>query len=71
MDLKTYIKKNRVRQKKLAEETGCRQAMISQIKSGKRRPSPELALRISRATGGQVSVMELLFGSKWSDRNAA
>ena len=62
MDLKTYFQTTKMRQKQLAEETGCRQATISQIKTGKRRPSPDLALRIQQATGGQVTVMELLFG---------
>lgn len=63
MDLKTYIKMAKVIQNDLAQQVGCRQPTISQIVTGTRRPSPDLAMRIQQATGGQVTVMELLYGN--------
>jgi DNA-binding transcriptional regulator YdaS (Cro superfamily) len=67
MDLKTYTETAKVRQKDLAARVGCRQPTISQILTGTRRPSPDLALRIQRATGGKVTVMELLYGERAKD----
>lgn len=37
---------------------------LSLIKNGKKTPSPPLALKIQEATGGAVTVMELLFPVK-------
>lgn len=35
----------------MAEILGISQAHLNELKNGKKRPSPELALRIERATG--------------------
>ena len=61
MDLKSYLKLNNLSTTKFANAAGCAQSMVSMVCSGNRRPSPDLALAISRATGGQVSVLELLY----------
>jgi len=47
--------------KQLAIKCNCHPVHMSDILRGRRRPSPDLALRISEATGGAVTVMELLF----------
>jgi DNA-binding transcriptional regulator YdaS (Cro superfamily) len=61
MKLKEYLKKERSRALFVAKTTGCGASTISMIMSDLRRPSPVLALRIERATGGAVSRDELLF----------
>ncbi|MBP7231352.1 MAG: helix-turn-helix domain-containing protein [Syntrophaceae bacterium] len=52
--------------KKLAVKCKCSPEHMSYVLNKQRRPSPDLALRISEATGGEVSVMELLFPSSLS-----
>ena len=37
---------------------------LKHIRAGRARPSPDLALRISEATGGKVKVLDLLFPAK-------
>lgn len=61
MKLKKYLKENSVKIIDLAEAVSCTPAMISYVTNRVKRPSPDLALAISRATGGQVSVLELLY----------
>lgn len=61
MNLREYIDTSGVRQSVLAEKASCSQALISQICTGKRRPSPDIAKSISEATGGKVTAMELLY----------
>ena len=43
---------------------GVHQSLITHINKGRRKPSPPLALRIQEATGGAVTVMELLYPEK-------
>ncbi|MEJ5360404.1 MAG: helix-turn-helix transcriptional regulator [Desulfobacterales bacterium] len=62
MDLKRYLSLAGMTQKDLAVAAKCGQPTISQIITGKRKPSPDLALRIERATGGAVRAAELVFG---------
>jgi transcriptional regulator with XRE-family HTH domain len=64
--LKEFLKTSGSTQAELAKDVGCSPAAISMFVSGKRRPSPDLALKICRATGGQVSVIKLLFGTEKS-----
>jgi transcriptional regulator with XRE-family HTH domain len=59
MNLKTYLK-NKSREE-LAQRTGTTLNYINRLCCHRRRPSPELALKIQEATGGAVTVMELLF----------
>lgn len=44
----------------LARRCGTNMAYLSQIAYGHRRPSPQMALRIEKETGGQVRREELL-----------
>ena len=62
MTLKEYLEKNRIKQADFAEITGLKQAMISLYINGQRRPSPETALKIEKATGGEVKAVDLIFG---------
>lgn len=50
---------------KFAKKLGIHPVYLSTISSnGDCRPSPELALRIEQATGGEVTLRELLFPDK-------
>jgi len=60
MKLKTYLTKHGA-SKAMAEQLGIHHVYMNALVNNRRRPSPRLALRISEATGGAVSVMELLF----------
>lgn len=59
-NLQDYLRRPGVKQSALAAAAGVSPAMLNQVKSGLRRPSPELALRIEQATGGEVSAASLL-----------
>lgn len=62
MELKTYLKnKSRV---DFAQLIGTTKNYVNLLVCNQRRPSPELALRIEQATGGQVSRLELLYPEK-------
>lgn len=66
--IEKYLKKNKLSQSWLAAECNCSRSAICMIASGVRRPSPDLAMKIQRATGGKVTVMELLYGDSHGDR---
>lgn len=51
---------NGLTSQEVARLVGCSKATISDIRSGKKRPSPELALRIQEVTG--LSAVRLVFG---------
>ncbi|MEJ5359896.1 MAG: helix-turn-helix transcriptional regulator [Desulfobacterales bacterium] len=59
--LEAFFKKTGKKQSEIANAAGCSKAAISMIAKGRRRPSPDLALRIERATGGAVRAAELIF----------
>lgn len=72
MRLKFYMKRYNVTESQLAQEAGCTQGYISQIANGKRTPSPDMALNISKACERiaaarsdlmpeKVTVLELLY----------
>jgi transcriptional regulator with XRE-family HTH domain len=61
MDIREFLKANQMRLSTFAQQAGLKQSYASLIKNGRRRPSPNLALRIQEATDGAVTVMELLF----------
>ena len=60
MKLKSFLKKHGDA-KKLAQKLNIHHVYLNSIINNRRRPSPPLALRIQEATGGAVTVMELLF----------
>ena len=76
MTLKRFMSENNIRTKDLAGSAGISEAYLSQIRHGIRRPSPDVAKRISDACG--IPVLDLLFpeqvdrqdsGEAVSDRN--
>lgn len=54
-----YIKCEGVTGVELAKMVGCSQPVLSQYTTGKRRPSPDIAVRIVKATGGKVTLEDL------------
>jgi len=64
MKLVDFLKKERLRAIDFAKVIGCHQSHVSLIVHGRRRPSPELALRIEQATGGLVRKEDLLWPSQ-------
>ena len=61
MTLKEYIKKNKIPLSAIADGKVLKTSYLSQIKNKKKIPSAAIAMRIQQATGGAVTVMELLF----------
>lgn len=64
MNIADWRKQNGMTQARLAELAGLAAPTISQIENGVRRPSPEVARNIERATNGAVSAAGLLGLSK-------
>jgi transcriptional regulator with XRE-family HTH domain len=58
--LQAYMARTKITARDLAERTGLSEPMVTQIKLGKRRPSPETAMRIEAATTGEVTASALL-----------
>ena len=61
MKLETFLKHNDIGISEFAKRSNMKQPYMSLIVNKKRKPSAETALKISNATGGAVTVMELLF----------
>ena len=58
--LAEYLSRHNVTQQVLAARAGIATNMVSAIKTGRRRPSPEVAKRIEAATNGEVPAANLL-----------
>lgn len=58
---KIMLNAKTINQKRLALAIGTHPVYLNAILRGRRRPSPDLALRIEEATGGAVTRMELLY----------
>jgi len=56
-----WQKRNGVTNKAISEMLGVHQSFITHINKGRRKPSANLALKIEQATGGAVTLRELLF----------
>jgi transcriptional regulator with XRE-family HTH domain len=54
-NLHTYLTENRIRQDDFAKLVGTTQGMVSRLVRGRIQPSLDLAVRIQRATKGEVS----------------
>ena len=61
MNLKKFLNKNNLTQREFSEILNIHYMHLNMILKKKRRPSPELALKIEKATSGEVTVMELLY----------
>jgi len=67
MELNSYISKHGDG-KKFAAIIGIHHVYFNAIKNNRRKPSPSLALRIEQATGGAVTLRELLFPKEKEQR---
>ena len=61
MKLKLYLDIRGKSMTEFAQETGLTLSYISRIIAGNRRPSPQVAAQIEKATKGKVSRLELLY----------
>ena len=60
MKLDAYLSEKRVTEMKLAALAGCSQSTISKIRRGNANPTADMLRRICIATGGLVTVADLL-----------
>lgn len=58
MDLAKYLNSSKRSASWLAASVGCETSTITRILRGERRPSINLAARIERATGGEVTISD-------------
>jgi transcriptional regulator with XRE-family HTH domain len=63
MKLSDAMKEKGWNDQQLATEVKTNRSTITKIRNGSRRPSPDLALKISKALDGLVSPYELLYNS--------
>lgn len=63
MNLRQYLKKKNLKIKSFCDENDLQKqyGYIRHIINGRKRPSPDMALRIEKATGGKVDRLELLY----------
>ncbi len=59
--LAAYRKEKEITRTQMAHLIGCHVSYVGHIEEGRRRPSPEMALAIEQATGGEVTATALLF----------
>jgi DNA-binding transcriptional regulator YdaS (Cro superfamily) len=59
MQLAAYLEKHDLSQAAFARKAGCSKAFISHIIADRRKPSPEVARAIERASDGKVPKHEL------------
>lgn len=64
MNLRTYFETTGLKQKHLAKVVKMHHVYLNAIVCGRAKPSPKAALRIEQATGGAVTLRELLFPEK-------
>ena len=68
MNLREYLFRKRISQTRMAEQLGLSRAYFSRVVSGKV-PSPAVAIKIEKATGGIVTRDEVLFPDQYPDQN--
>ena len=61
MRLKEYLTENGISQRDFSKRVNIHYMYLNMVLVNKRRPSPDLADRIEKATDGEVTVMELLY----------
>lgn len=57
--LKNYIKQGKKRQSDIVRESGLSQSMIAQLQSGRRRPNPYHAIKLEKATNGELRAEDI------------
>ena len=68
MKLKSYLKKNKTTQTKFAEISGVKRCLLSTYITGCRYPSYRTALKIEKATNGEVTVLDMISRDYESER---
>lgn len=58
--LASFMKQTGWSQSRLSQEAGISKSYLSEIMSGAKRPSIDVALQIAEATGGKVKVSDIL-----------
>lgn len=61
MKLEEWQKEKNISNTELAKQLGIHVSFITHLNKGRRKFSPELALKIEQATNGAVTRMELLY----------
>ena len=61
MSLKSFIERSGLKPAQFARKAGISKSYLSEILAGERRPSPQLAEKIAKATKGEVSAESLVF----------
>lgn len=69
MELKEYLVFKDIDREDFAREIGTSKGYLDQIISGHRQAGKNLALKIEKATGGDVPLRTLLFGNDKEDQN--
>lgn len=69
--LETYLTNKKMNDSEFSRVSGIKQPTIWRIKNGHCKPSPGIALRIEEATGGAVTLRELLFPAEQSGASPA
>ena len=62
MKLRTYLERNSMTRRAFAKRVGCSPQAVGYYVTGDRRPSLPVALKIVKATGGKVTLKDLLDG---------
>jgi DNA-binding transcriptional regulator YdaS (Cro superfamily) len=62
--INNFCKQHGICLKQFAGQIKVSAPFVTQITKGKRRPSPDVALRIEQATDGAVTLRELLFPAR-------
>lgn len=71
MNLKTWIENKKLTLDEATKLFGYSDSsMLSRVLSGQRRPSPELAVIIEKATSGAVNRLELLYPDEYEKKRA-
>lgn len=63
MDLSTYLTENRISQRAFAEKVGISPSFLNEILQGAKAPSLAVALKITDAADGAVSLASLVKGA--------
>ena len=61
MELKNYLKANKIQLKTFCEANGLKYGYLRHISNKRKRPGPDMALKIENATKGKVNRLDLLY----------
>lgn len=67
MKLREWMFRKEKKISDLAREINVNRSQLNQIVLGKRKPNPQLAAKIEKATNGEVTLRELLFPEEYKE----